>query len=82
LPAGSSARHWHKWEEEPWTFSSALARRDGDFPCPSHSQARSCLETAGYLANVGFILFCAIVTIVATALMPDYTNRDISEELV
>jgi hypothetical protein len=27
-----------------------------------------------------YILFCAIVSIVATALLPDYTNRDISEE--
>jgi hypothetical protein len=25
-----------------------------------------------------YILFCAIVSIVATALLPDYTNRDIS----
>jgi O-antigen/teichoic acid export membrane protein len=27
-----------------------------------------------------YILFCAIVSIVATALLPDYTNRNISEE--
>src|SRR5262245_26989955 len=27
-----------------------------------------------------YILFCAIVSIVATALMPDYTNEDIAEE--
>jgi general stress protein CsbA len=27
-----------------------------------------------------YILFCAIVSIIATALMPDYTNKDISEE--
>ena len=27
-----------------------------------------------------YILFCAIVSIVATALMPDYTNQDIAEE--
>ena len=27
-----------------------------------------------------YILVCAVVSIVATALMPDYTNRDISEE--
>jgi MFS family permease len=27
-----------------------------------------------------YILFCAIVSIVATALLPDYTNRDISAE--
>jgi hypothetical protein len=28
----------------------------------------------------GYILFCAIVSIVSTAMLPDYTNRDISEE--
>jgi hypothetical protein len=27
-----------------------------------------------------YILFCAIVSIVSTAMLPDYTNRDISEE--
>jgi general stress protein CsbA len=27
-----------------------------------------------------YILFCAIVSIIATAMMPDYTNKDISEE--
>ena len=27
-----------------------------------------------------YILFCAVVSIIATALMPDYTNKDISEE--
>jgi hypothetical protein len=27
------------------------------------------------------ILFCAIVSIIATALLPDYTNRGISEEV-
>jgi hypothetical protein len=29
-----------------------------------------------------YILFCAVVSIVATLLMPDYTNQDISEETV
>jgi hypothetical protein len=50
--------------------------------CSSRSTARSWPRNHAHLANVGYILFCAIVTIVATALMPDYTNRDISEELV
>jgi general stress protein CsbA len=34
---------------------------------------------SGY-AIAFYILFCAIVSIVATILLPDYTNRDISEE--
>jgi hypothetical protein len=28
-----------------------------------------------------YILFCAIVSIIATALLPDYTNRGISGEV-
>ena len=27
-----------------------------------------------------YILFCAVVSIVSTSLLPDYTNRDISQE--
>jgi len=27
-----------------------------------------------------YIAFCTIVSIVATIMMPDYTNRDISQE--
>jgi hypothetical protein len=34
---------------------------------------------SGYVI-AGYILFCAVVSIAATALMPDLTNRDISEE--
>ena len=34
---------------------------------------------SGYVIAL-YILFCAIVSIVAAALMPDYTNKDISEE--
>jgi MFS family permease len=34
---------------------------------------------SGYVI-AAYILFCAIVSVVATVLLPDYTNRDISEE--
>ena len=34
---------------------------------------------SGY-SIAAYILLCAVVTIIATVLMPDYTNRDISEE--
>jgi hypothetical protein len=34
---------------------------------------------SGY-AIAGYIAVCAIVSIIATVLMPDYTNRDISRE--
>jgi hypothetical protein len=34
---------------------------------------------SGY-AFVGYILFCAIVSISATAFLPNYANRDISQE--
>ena len=33
----------------------------------------------GYVIAL-YILLCAIVSIVATVLLPDYSNRDISEE--
>jgi hypothetical protein len=32
---------------------------------------------SGYMI-AAYILFCAIVSIVATAFLPDYTNRDIT----
>jgi hypothetical protein len=31
-------------------------------------------------AAAAYILFCAIVSIIATALLPDHTHRDISGE--
>jgi len=34
---------------------------------------------SGYAVAV-YILFCAVVSIVSTSLLPDYTNRDISAE--
>jgi len=34
---------------------------------------------SGY-AIAGYILACAVVSLISTALLPDYTNRDISEE--
>jgi hypothetical protein len=34
---------------------------------------------SGY-AIAGYIAACAIVSIIATVLMPDYTNLDISQE--
>jgi hypothetical protein len=34
---------------------------------------------SGYVIAV-YIFFCAVVSIVAAALMPDLTNRDISQE--
>jgi MFS family permease len=36
--------------------------------------------TGSAYAIAGYIAVCAVVSIIATALMPDYTNRDISEE--
>ena len=34
---------------------------------------------SGYVIAL-YILLCAIISIIATAMLPDYTNRDISEE--
>src|SRR5690348_2083474 len=48
-------------------------------PAPLIATALLALTGSGY-AIAGYILFCAIVSLVSTAMMPDYTHRDISEE--
>jgi hypothetical protein len=48
-------------------------------PAPLIATALLAATGSGYVIAL-YILFCAIVSIVATALMPDYTNQDISEE--
>lgn len=48
-------------------------------PAPLIATALLAMYGSGY-AIAAYILFCAIVSIVSTALLPDYTNRDISEE--
>jgi MFS family permease len=50
-------------------------------PAPLIATALLAAFGSGYVIAV-YILFCAIVSIVATVLMPDYTNQDISEETV
>jgi MFS family permease len=48
-------------------------------PAPLIATALLAATGSGYTIAV-YIAFCAVVTIIATAFMPDYTNRDISEE--
>jgi hypothetical protein len=48
-------------------------------PAPLIATALLAATGSGYMIAL-YILFCAVVSIVATALMPDYTNKDISEE--
>jgi hypothetical protein len=48
-------------------------------PAPLIATALLAATGSGYAIAV-YILFCAVVSIIATALMPDLTNRDISEE--
>ena len=48
-------------------------------PAPLIATALLAATGSGY-AVAGYIAVCAIVSIVATVLMPDYTNRDISQE--
>jgi MFS family permease len=48
-------------------------------PAPLIATALLAAFGSGY-PIAGYIFFCAIVSIVSTALLPDYTNRDISEE--
>jgi len=48
-------------------------------PAPLIATALLAATGSGYAIAV-YIAFCAIVSIVATIMMPDYTNRDISQE--
>ncbi|MGN1289759.1 MAG: MFS transporter [Bradyrhizobium sp.] len=48
-------------------------------PAPLIATALLAATGSGYAIAL-YILFCAVVSIVATAMMPDYTNKDISEE--
>jgi MFS family permease len=48
-------------------------------PAPLIAAALLAWTGSGY-AIAGYIAACAIVSIIATLLMPDYTNRDISQE--
>jgi MFS family permease len=48
-------------------------------PAPLIATALLAAFRSGYSIAL-YILFCAIVSVVATVLLPDYTNRDISQE--
>jgi hypothetical protein len=48
-------------------------------PAPLIATALLAATGSGY-AIAAYIGFCAVVSIIATVLMPDYTNRDISQE--
>jgi MFS family permease len=48
-------------------------------PAPLIATALLAATGSGYTIAL-YILFCAIVSIIATSMMPDYTNKDISEE--
>ncbi|HLZ05319.1 MAG TPA: MFS transporter [Bradyrhizobium sp.] len=48
-------------------------------PAPLIATALLAATGSGY-AIAGYIAFCAVVSIISTAMMPDYTNKDISEE--
>jgi MFS family permease len=48
-------------------------------PAPLIATALLAATGSGY-AIAGYIAVCAVVSIIATVLLPDYTNRDISQE--
>jgi MFS family permease len=50
-------------------------------PAPIIATALLAAYGSGYVI-AGYIAICAIISIIATAMMPDYTGRDISEEHV
>jgi MFS family permease len=48
-------------------------------PAPLIATALFAATGSGYAVAL-YILFCAVVSITATSLLPDYTNQDISQE--
>ena len=50
-------------------------------PAPLIATALLAAFGSGYVIAL-YILLCAIVSLIATVMMPDYTNRDISQEHV
>ena len=56
-----------------------LASITGGGPAPLIATALLAWTGSGY-AIAGYIAICAIVSIVALFFLPDYTNRDISQE--
>src|SRR5262249_49522615 len=56
-----------------------LAAITGGGPAPLIATALLAATGSGY-AIAGYIAACAMVSIIATTLLPDFTNRDISQE--
>jgi MFS family permease len=56
-----------------------LAAITGGGPAPLIATALLAATGSGYVI-AGYIAVCAVLSIIATALMPDFTNQDISEE--
>ena len=54
-------------------------RKFADPPHPDDATALLAATGSGYVIAC-YIAFCAVTSIIATLLMPDYTNRDISQE--
>ena len=48
-------------------------------PAPLIATALFAATGSGYAVAL-YIAFCAVVSVSATAFLPDYTNRDISQE--
>jgi hypothetical protein len=61
------------------TIGYQLASITAGGPAPFIATALLAAYGSGYMI-AGYIAVCAVVSIVATALMPDYTGRDISAE--
>ena len=59
-------------------LSARLGHRRRPGAADRHGAARR--ATGSGYAIAGYIAVCAIVSIIATLMMPDHTNKDISEE--
>jgi hypothetical protein len=67
------------WVKRSATDAGRYAATASPGPAPLIATALLAQFGSGYAVAL-YIFFCAIVSIVSTSLLPDYTNRDISAE--
>jgi MFS family permease len=68
-----------RWRYSGCSIGYQLASITAGGPAPLIATALLAWTGSGY-AIAGYIALCALVSIIATMLMPDYTNRDIAHE--
>jgi hypothetical protein len=75
MPVVLGHQAWPEWLGEEPADSFRLKARLAPYPATALFAATG----SGYAVAL-YILFCTIVSVSATAFLPDYTNLDISQE--